>query len=394
MKHLWKLGAGLALSCLLIFAAGCSEDDDETPAATHEPTHSAGTTDAGGTVTLDLVDIEVAVTVTAGGEPAQGAQVEIFQGNSLALVWAEISGFYSNFQLLNMSQISGNQSLTIELIEAGIEYYEWSIDPSLFNLLYNDAAFTAHCEQGSIEEIFALAHGWSDFVFFRVYGGGAALREGNIAVGFDFGSLYWDAFAQIAFGFFGYIPQDVVEYCYYTLTIGDEIFVLPTIHIGSIVEQGSPYDYKFILTWGEHPRDLDSHLYTPEIEGSAYHVYYANRGTAEAPPYAWLDVDDVSSYGPEVVTIEQLFPGTYQYAVYEFSGDLTLTESEAVVEVYRGRNLIGTYPIPTTPQAGNNWWWHVGNVDGATGAFTLVNTVTAGSPQMAPADEPMPVKMR
>jgi len=114
---------------------------------------------------------------------------------------------------------------------------------------------------------------------------------------------------------------------------------------------------------------------------------------AEAAPYAWLDVDDVTSYGPEVVTIEDLHAGTYQYAIYEYSGDLTLTESEAVVEVFQGRQLIGTYAIPTTPQAEDHWWWHVGDVDGSTGVFTLVNTVTSGAPQ-APANDPMPEKMR
>ncbi len=106
-------------------------------------------------------------------------------------------------------------------------------------------------------------------------------------------------------------------------------------------------------------------------------------------------MDDVTSYGPEVMTIEDLQSGTYDYAVYEFSGDLTLSESEAVVEVYQGRSLIGTYAVPTTPQAEDHWWWHVGSVDGDSGVFTLVNTVSASSPEtMAPVSEPMPAKIR
>jgi hypothetical protein len=285
--------------------------------------------------------------------------------------------------------------VTINLVEQGIEYYEWNIDPNLYDLLYSDVAFTEHCAEGTLEDLYNQASDLGDFVFFRVYGEGAALRDGTIAIGFDISGMYYAAFQELAFGFFGFIPEDTFEYCYYTLELDGTVFVLPTLHIGAIVQQGTPYDYKFILTWGENPRDLDSHLYTPVIEGNAHHVYYASQGSPGAAPFAWLDVDDTSSYGPEVMTIEDLQSGTYNYAIFEFSGDSTLTESEAVVEVYNGRSLVGTYPIPTTPQAGDNWWWHVGNVDGDTGDFTLINTVTDSSPSaMSPSNDTMPAKIR
>lgn len=397
MRKLLNLGSGVLVVSLLLGLTSCTEDDESDPAVQHDPAHTTGTTNANGTVTLDLADYDIAVTVNADGAAAEGVAVEVYQGSSLAIVWAAFDGYYSNFQLLNLGSVNGNQSMTINLIEQGIEYYEWNVDPSLFNLLYSDAAFTEHCAQGTLEDLFAQAQTLGDFVFYRVYGDGAALRDGNISVGFDMQSMMYsyDAFEQLAFGFFGFIPQDVFEYCYYTLTLDGTTFTLPTLHIGDIVTQGTAYDYKFILTWGENPRDLDSHLYTPEIEGSSYHVYYGSQGSPGTAPYAWLDVDDVTSFGPEVVTIEDLHSGTYQYSIYEYSGDLTLTESEAVVQVFRGRQLVGTYPIPTTPQAGDHWWWNVGTVDGDTGAFTLVNTVTAEGPvSMAPGVEPMPEKMR
>jgi hypothetical protein len=394
MKSMLKTGFGLLVCCALLSMTACSNDDDDS-SINHEPDHTAGLTDESGTVTLDLAEYDIHVTVMAAGEPAEGVEVELYQGTSIGIVWAEFGDYYSTFQLLDMHSVSGDQNLTLTLVEQGIEYMEWDVDPSLFDLLYSDAAFTEHCAQGSIEDVFTQAQQLGSFVFYRVYGDGADLRDGNIAVGFDMAGMMYNyaAFQEIVFGLFGYIPEDIVEYCWYELTIGEETFVLPTLHIGSIVQQGTPYDYKFILTWGADPRDLDSHLYTPEIDGESYHVYYASSGSAGYAPYAWLDVDDVTSYGPEVITIEELYPGTYSYAIYEYSGDLTLTESEAVVEVYNGRQLIGTYQIPTTPQAGDNWWWHVGDVDGETGAFTLVNTVTDSSPQMIPFTN-MPAKIR
>jgi hypothetical protein len=356
------------------------------------PGHATGFTDSSGMATLSLLQHSVQVTVYAGGNPAFGASVEIYQGTSLAIVWAELAGFYGNFQLLNLHEISGDPVIDIHLIAEGIEYFVYPDDPALFGLLYGDPAFSAHCQQGSLLEIWTLAQDWGiPYVVLRAYAGGAALREGDITVGFEIGGLSWEAFEQLAFGFFGYLPEDTVEFCYYILEIGAESYLLPSIHIGTIVDQGAAYDYKFILTWGEVPQDLDSHLWTPMIEGNAHHVYFANPGSVGSPPYAWLDVDDVTSYGPEVVTIEQLFPGTYQYAVYEWGGDQTLTESQAVVEVFRGRDRIGVYTVPTTPQAGDNWWWHVGDIDGVTGIFTPVNTLSPDPPQAEMAG-PMPAQ--
>lgn len=156
------------------------------------------------------------------------------------------------------------------------------------------------------------------------------------------------------------------------------------MQIGNVVEQASDYDYKIILTWGEYPTDLDSHLFTPEIEGSAYHVYFADRGSAAGPPYAWLDVDDVSSWGPEATTIEVLHPGTYTFAVYDWSGNGLLSTSGAHIEVFTGRDRVGGYDVPSAGEDGSHWWWTLGTVDGATGSFTLVNTLTPEIPVGVP----------
>ena len=101
------------------------------------------------------------------------------------------------------------------------------------------------------------------------------------------------------------------------------------------------------LTWGEFPSDLDSHIVTP----SGAHVYYASRGSLTAAPYAGLDVDDVSSYGPEVVTLTRLMVGTYKYYIYNYSGYNAgpIAAASARVEL----NIPGRAPeLFTPPSAG------------------------------------------
>jgi len=85
------------------------------------------------------------------------------------------------------------------------------------------------------------------------------------------------------------------------------------------------------LTWGARPSDLDSYLNAP----SGAQVYYSSRGSLVAAPFANLDVDDTSSYGPEVVTISRLMVGTYTYFVRNYSGygSGPIAEASARVEL-------------------------------------------------------------
>lgn len=54
-------------------------------------------------------------------------------------------------------------------------------------------------------------------------------------------------------------------------------------------------EIRIVLSWGLDPRDLDSHL-----TGNGIHVYYSNKNAQGIN----LDVDDVSGYGPETITID------------------------------------------------------------------------------------------
>jgi len=140
------------------------------------------------------------------------------------------------------------------------------------------------------------------------------------------------------------------------------------------------FQRRITLTWGENPRDIDSHLWTPSISGYTYHVYFASKGSENSPPYAELDVDDVTSYGPENITIKRLFPGTYYYSVYHYAGSGTITTSGANVKVLGSEaEVLYSLNVPTG-SAGSNWWWNVLSINGSTGAITIINEISSSPP--------------
>jgi len=108
---------------------------------------------------------------------------------------------------------------------------------------------------------------------------------------------------------------------------------------------------RVVLTWGESPSDLDSHMVYP---GS--HIFFAHKEGVDGN----LDVDDTDSFGPETVTLsKKIYGEDYVYAVHDYSdkNDSTTTNlstSQAKVFVYVGESLVRTYYVPTGKE-GNLW---------------------------------------
>lgn len=100
-------------------------------------------------------------------------------------------------------------------------------------------------------------------------------------------------------------------------------------------------EIRAILTWGENPRDLDSHLVGPTPDGSRFHIYYSNKSYYyNSIQYDNLDVDDTSSYGPETTSVYVGVDGTYTYYVQDFSNKSStnsnaLSLSGAQVKLYK-----------------------------------------------------------
>ena len=126
---------------------------------------------------------------------------------------------------------------------------------------------------------------------------------------------------------------------------------------------------RVVLTWGQSPSDLDSHMIFP-----GNNIYFNSKTGTDAE----LDVDDTDSYGPETITLQKKHYGeSYVYAVHDFSnrtntGSTALSESQAKVFVYMGQSLVRTYYVPTN-RTGN--LWTVFRMTGS-GDFQEINTFT------------------
>lgn len=141
---------------------------------------------------------------------------------------------------------------------------------------------------------------------------------------------------------------------------------------------GSEGQLRLVLNWGAEPEDLDSYLKTPEIEGIEYTVYYSDSGNELSPPYATLDNDDTDGYGPETITVFNLIAGTYDYWVDNYSGYPDIAGCGAVVNIYDETGRINSI---TVPENGTGDYWHVCQINGATGEITIVNTISEYEPE-------------
>jgi hypothetical protein len=129
------------------------------------------------------------------------------------------------------------------------------------------------------------------------------------------------------------------------------------------------------LTWGANPRDLDSHLAANLTSGITLHVYYSDKGSLTTAPYANLDTDERYSYGPEIVSISKLQPGTYRYSVRHFTGNGTISTSEAEVNVVVPGVGIYRYTPSGTQSSGTDIWRVFDIVIDSSGKVTAVNTI-------------------
>ena len=166
-----------------------------------------------------------------------------------------------------------------------------------------------------------------------------------------------------------------------------------SVDVGTYTQIG---DLRIVLTWGEYPYDLDSHLCGPTSSGaSRFHVYFANKYYNENDHvHSFLDHDDVTSYGPETTTVYDInTSGKYSFYVHDFTNggataSTALSESDATVRVYVKEatgevnadgqplyraKLIGTFYVPSASQG---TLWHVFDYNAATGTLTARNLMT------------------
>ena len=139
-------------------------------------------------------------------------------------------------------------------------------------------------------------------------------------------------------------------------------------------------DLRIVLSWGEKPWDLDSHLIGPKADGTGnFHIYFSNKSYKNNGEIkSFLDLDDTTSYGPETTTIYQMNEnGKYSFYVHDFTNSYedvsnAMASSGAQVKVYAGEALVATYHVPN--QSGT--LWHVFDFDAKTRKLIPVNAMS------------------
>jgi hypothetical protein len=127
------------------------------------------------------------------------------------------------------------------------------------------------------------------------------------------------------------------------------------------------------LTWGSDPGDLDAHLTFPGTSTNREHVYFGNTMATGA----FLDTDDQSSFGPEVITVSRLIDGVYRYSVHHYSGSGTIASSSLqVVMTVQGQGVYSSGP-PAAANGPSDAWavWDITVSGGVVTGVQFVNTL-------------------
>ena len=98
---------------------------------------------------------------------------------------------------------------------------------------------------------------------------------------------------------------------------------------------------RFVLAWGESPKDMDLHLISND-----FHISYRNR--SGDVNQANLDRDAMSGYGPETITLNRIQDDkTYQVYVHQYSYDSNI-DRKVTLSVYTNNQLDRVVSMPET----------------------------------------------
>ena len=86
-----------------------------------------------------------------------------------------------------------------------------------------------------------------------------------------------------------------------------------------------------------------------------------------------MDVDDITSYGPETTTIYIPEDGVYNFYVHNYSGSPSINTSNATVKVYTGIKNEPAYIFEVPNNSTNFKIWKVFTYDSETRKVTMIN---------------------
>jgi len=169
----------------------------------------------------------------------------------------------------------------------------------------------------------------------------STITDGNGGYSISLPAGYYAAEASAA----GYIPAT-----FEIITIEKQTIPAQNGVLTPVLEEGQMC---IVLTWGETPADLDSHLTGPSTQGLPFHICYYNLASRnENEVLVDLDLDDTDSFGPETTTIYTALSGKYSFYVHDFTNrdnptSAALANSGAKVSVYLRNSLAKEYHVPS-----------------------------------------------
>ncbi|MBR1437141.1 MAG: carboxypeptidase regulatory-like domain-containing protein, partial [Synergistaceae bacterium] len=144
--------------------------------------------------------------------------------------------------------------------------------------------------------------------------------------------------------------------------------------------------YRVTLEWGANPRDIDSHLIGPMPNGGTFHVYFSDKRAEYNGQYvAVLDHDDTRGNGFETITFKMQPGDTFKYYVHWYAGDGTWSGSNAVVNLYKGAEHLGSFNVPNVNQDGYTAgrYWRVFDItNGLEPVVRRFNNITSSQPSI------------
>jgi len=188
-----------------------------------------------------------------------------------------------------------------------------------------------------------------------------------------------------------------LPYGNYTVYAAKEGYIATSVNI--IVKEGAAYNqngtmtpvisgnnFRIVLTWGQSPSDLDSHVSGTLSNGNPFHVYFGQKYCYDGEiEVCNLDVDDTTSYGPETITLNVTTDKPYYYYIHRYSSSGTIAASGAQVRVYQGENAVAVFNAPT--DQGSGIYWNVFAI--VNGNLVIKNTITS-SPDLSYAENATP----
>lgn len=191
------------------------------------------------------------------------------------------------------------------------------------------------------------------------------VREGLNSPSGNYVTRFYSADTSTDFSLMaGYYTLEISKEGYNTIyesvsIVGNQTHAVSAYMSLDSVIPGLGGEARMVLTWGQNPRDLDSH-----IENSVAHVYYGNSNSSGIS----LDVDDTSSYGPETITINDVdISDSYSYYVHHYAGSGTIGTSGASVKLFY-EGTVRTYNAPP----GSGQYWRVFSIE--NGQISPCNT--------------------